>query len=138
MSKVSLIIGREYGERVKKKSFIFTTILMPVLMVLLMCVPVFIAMMGGTDTRTVTVVDPEGIIAPQLENSDNITYVIAPAATDTSDVAEGTTLLFIPRGLVQADAPLRIVSDEASSMMLENQIASQVEIGRASCRERVF
>lgn len=126
MSKVSLIIGREYSERVKKKSFIFTTLLMPVLMVALMCVPVLIAVMGGTDTRTVTVIDPEGVIAPQLRSDGNVEYVTA-AGTDTAGMSEGSTLLFIPRGLVQADAPLRIVSDEATSMMLEENIASQVE-----------
>lgn len=36
MSKIGIIIEREYLERVKKKSFIFTTILMPVLMLALM------------------------------------------------------------------------------------------------------
>ena len=72
MSKVSIIIGREYAERVKKKSFIFTTILMPIFMLALMAIPTLVVLMGGTDTRTVTVYDPEGIIAPQLVNSDRV------------------------------------------------------------------
>lgn len=127
MSKVSLIIGREYAERVRKKSFIFTTILMPIFMVALMCVPAFIAMMGGTDTRTVTVVDPDGIIAPKLESGDNIQFVIATESIDTVNPAEGTTLLMIPRGLVKADQPLRLISDEAASMMTEENITRQVE-----------
>ena len=36
MSQVGIIIGREFNERVRKKSFIITTLLMPLLMVGLM------------------------------------------------------------------------------------------------------
>lgn len=38
-SKIGIVIEREYLERVKKKSFIFTTLLMPLLMLLLMALP---------------------------------------------------------------------------------------------------
>lgn len=127
MSKVSIIIGREYAERVKKKSFIFTTILMPIFMLALMAIPTLVVLMGGTNTRTVTVYDPEGIIAPQLVNSDNVEYVIATQSVDTVAPSEGTTLLMIPRGLVGKDQPLRLLADEAASMMLEGEISSQVE-----------
>lgn len=127
MSKVSIIIGREYAERVKKKSFIFTTILMPLFMLALMAVPALIVAMGGTDTRTVTVVDPDGVVAPKLADTDNVRFVIATAATDTTSTADDTTLLFIPRGIVDGDKPLRLVTGEAASMMLENEISSQVE-----------
>ena len=36
MSNISIIIQREFNERVRKKSFIITTLLMPVLMIGLM------------------------------------------------------------------------------------------------------
>lgn len=127
MSKVSIIIGREYAERVKKKSFIFTTILMPVFMLALMAVPALIVAMGGTDTRTVTVVDPDGVVAPQLTDTDNVKFVIATAGADTTSTADGVTLLFIPNGIVDGDKPLRLVTGEAASMMLENEISSQIE-----------
>jgi len=59
MSKIGLIIRREYSTRVRKKSFIVLTILMPVLIVGLM----FLAMwMGLKDEKTYTalVADPGG------------------------------------------------------------------------------
>ena len=40
MSQVSIIIGREFNERVRKKSFIITTLLMPLLMIGLMFAPI--------------------------------------------------------------------------------------------------
>ena len=36
MSNIGIIIGREFNERVRKKSFIITTLLMPLLMVALL------------------------------------------------------------------------------------------------------
>lgn len=126
-SKVSIIIAREYAERVKKKSFIITTILMPVFMVILMAIPAVIALMGGTETRVVTVYDPDGIVAPQLKGDKSVEYVIATAGTDTVAPPEGMTLLLIPSGLIDRDQPLKIIADEAASMMLESDICSQIE-----------
>ena len=39
MNKIHIIIAREFNERVRKKSFIITTILMPLLMLGLMAAP---------------------------------------------------------------------------------------------------
>lgn len=126
MSKTGIIIGREYAERVKKKSFIITTFLMPLFIVALMAIPTLIVIMGGTETRRVTVVDPDGIIAPQLENNSSVEFV---TATESADTAAGSdaTILIIPTGLIENDQPLELIAGEAASMMLENEISSQVE-----------
>ena len=42
MSNISIIIQREFNARVRKKSFIITTLLMPVLMLALMVSPALI------------------------------------------------------------------------------------------------
>ena len=42
-SKIGIIIGREYRERVSKKSFIISTILMPLLMLGMMIAPALIS-----------------------------------------------------------------------------------------------
>ena len=47
MSNVLLIIGREFNERVRKKSFIVTTLLMPVLMLGLMAAPALCSLSSG-------------------------------------------------------------------------------------------
>jgi ABC-2 type transport system permease protein len=65
MSKISLIIKREYLTRVKKKSFIVMTILGPILMAALFIVPVYLSQMGG-DTKTIQVVDETGYLLSVL------------------------------------------------------------------------
>ncbi|MDE6431015.1 MAG: ABC transporter permease, partial [Duncaniella sp.] len=57
MSKIGIVIEREYMERVKKKSFIITTILMPVLMLLLMALPALIITLVGTSYKTVSEIE---------------------------------------------------------------------------------
>lgn len=65
-SNISIIISREFKERVAKKSFIVTTILMPVLMLALMVAPALIMSLSTPDERTLAVIDESGIVLPSL------------------------------------------------------------------------
>ena len=47
MSKIGLIIGREFNQRVRKRTFILTTVLTPLLMVVLMVAPVLLNKVAG-------------------------------------------------------------------------------------------
>lgn len=81
--KINLVLGREFSVRVKKKSFIITTIIVPILFAALCIIPSLI-MLWDTDTevRKIQVLDHSGMIAGRLENSSNIDYEIVPATTD--------------------------------------------------------
>ena len=74
-NKIGIIIGREFSIRVKKKSFILSTILTPLLFAGLMVVPALMAMYSDNDTiQNIKVVDESGIVMPYLENTDNIRF----------------------------------------------------------------
>lgn len=76
--KVGLIISREFSIRVKKKSFIITTIVTPILFAALMIVPSLIMMLDlNDDVNKVLVVDHSGVIASDLKDSDVIKYIIS-------------------------------------------------------------
>lgn len=51
MNKTMLIVMREFSERVRKKSFIVTTILMPLMMIGLMVAPSLIMLYGKGSTK---------------------------------------------------------------------------------------
>ena len=61
-----MIIGREFRERVCKKSFIITTLVMPIVMILLSAAPALIMEFAETETRNITVVDESNIVAPRV------------------------------------------------------------------------
>ena len=67
--KVGIVISHEYTTRVRKKSFILTTLLTPIGMGLLICVPMLIMLFSGNEQQKVKVIDQSGIVAPYLENS---------------------------------------------------------------------
>ena len=57
MRNISLIIGREFRERVYKKSFIITTILMPLFVILIGAAPTLIMEFVDGETKKISVVD---------------------------------------------------------------------------------
>ena len=74
-SKISIIIAREFAIRVKKKSFIFTTLLTPLLFAALMVVPSLIAMYSGAEEgQKVAVVDRSGIVMPYMESDAEVVF----------------------------------------------------------------
>lgn len=75
-SNLTTVIAREFNERVAKKSFIITTILMPVLMVVLMIAPALIMGLMTPESKTIAVIDESGIVYPELKkNTGNIDYL---------------------------------------------------------------
>ncbi|MBO5803942.1 MAG: ABC transporter permease [Bacteroidales bacterium] len=77
LGKIQLVAGREYSIRVKKKSFIFTTILTPILFAALMIVPSVVMLMGGNEEiRKVVVVDNSGVVAPTLVDTEIVDYEV--------------------------------------------------------------
>ena len=69
-----IIIAREYLNRVKKKSFLVTTFLVPVLFAALCIVPSLIMMGTKEEAKVVAVIDRSGIVMPLLESSESVEY----------------------------------------------------------------
>lgn len=124
---ISLVIQREFLERVSKKSFIITTILMPLLMLALMAMPALVMTFAGNETKTVDVVDESLVIAPGLKSDEAIKFItcVEPLdsvrANSTADV-----VLFIPKDVMQGNRPLQMYNNGSSSMTLETDIRNQV------------
>jgi len=67
VKKILTVIRKEYLERVRSKSFVIGTLLGPALMSLFILIPVLLADKGGSDIRTVGVIDPSGLYYDSLE-----------------------------------------------------------------------
>lgn len=82
---IGLIIGHEYTTRVKKKSFILTTLLTPLLMGLLIVVPALIMYFGGKGEQRIKVFDGTGIILQQLPDTET-TIFEAPGEAESVEL----------------------------------------------------
>lgn len=91
MNKTLIIIQREFMTRVKKKSFILLTILMPFIFAALIFVPLWLASIKDTDQKVVKVVDKTQQYVALFK--DNTTYHFEPAeATMPHSMPTGRTL----------------------------------------------
>ncbi len=127
-----IVIRREFLERVKKKSFIITTLIMPLVMLALMVTPVLISMYATGDAKKVMVIDRSQVLAPGLTDSETITFTDMPAsegddywkhALDNEDV---DAVLIIPADIVDGAAGVKLYTAGASSMNLEMEITSRL------------
>lgn len=132
MKNISLIIGREYRERVYKKSFIFTTILMPLIMILLAAAPSLIMQYTDGDSHHITVIDESSVVAPLLNSNDIVEFTTTDNTLDKAIVAMGEDeecfgVLYIGKEIIANPNDVRLYTTSSSSMMLEEEITSQIE-----------
>ena len=82
MSKIGLILEREYISRIKKKSFIIMTLLSPVLFAALIILPSWFAMSGSSDLKKVAVIDQTGLFSESLKNTSNLEFDFIQASPE--------------------------------------------------------
>ncbi|MDY4058764.1 MAG: ABC transporter permease [Alloprevotella sp.] len=79
MNKIIIIIRREFMMRIKKKSFIILTILMPFIFAALIFVPLWLSSIKSGDQKTVAVVDATGRYADCLKDSESWRFCVEKA-----------------------------------------------------------
>lgn len=76
MNTLGLVIQREYITRVRKKSFIILTLLMPLLMVALSVIPFWLSTLNEGGVKHIAVIDNTGVYAPLLQSTENYDFQI--------------------------------------------------------------
>ena len=127
MSQTGIIIAREFNERVRKKSFILTTVLVPLLLVALMAVPTLLMLYSSTDTKEIAVIDESGLILPALQSNEEIVFL---PTEETLEEACGNTerfgVLWIGADILNNSNNVKLYTNSSSSMMLEESIENQM------------
>lgn len=86
IEKVKTVISHEYSTRVKSKSFIWITVLGPLLMLLVMFIPGLIMYFSMSSTESkVAIVDQTGKFAQKLVSMDKKTFYTTNSALATLD-----------------------------------------------------
>ena len=133
MNKIGLIIQREFFERARKKSFIITTLVMPILMVGLMIAPSLIAVYGGSENHQVVVVDKSGKnISQRLISTPEVTFVDQSQmskreACSTYDEESGIfAVLYIDED-IEAPNGVQLITNSSSTPVIEQNITQQIK-----------
>ena len=131
MKKMYLIIEREYLERVRKKSFIIVTLLMPILMIGLMIAPTLMMLYSTSDQKQIVVIDKSGRVADKLQPSAEILFVEesvlskAEACNVYNEESDIFGVLYIGEEIEARDS-VQLITNSSLSPMLEENIATQI------------
>ena len=132
MNKLRLIIAREYMSIVGRKSFIFMTLGLPLLFILVAAVPAILAYFNdkGSDTQQIAVIDETGRYAAALHSDDMYNFVAVRGDTVTNarefyDKAGGglDAIVIIPRN-VDSTGVVNIFSEGTITPALASTVRS--------------
>ena len=133
MRNIKTIISREYLTRVKKKSFLLTTFLVPVFFAAMCILPSVIMFMAKEDGKKIAVVDQSGLVMPYLEDSEAVSYTDFSEEPADSLKAEyealGYDALVVVSPLDSIAKTVSVVSYSSKplSVDLKDRIASRAE-----------
>ena len=74
MSKIGLVIQREYTSKVKNKTFLLITFLTPFIMIAMMAVPLWLSTLKDDSAKKVGLVDYSGLYKDVLKNTDQFVF----------------------------------------------------------------
>jgi len=131
MNKIILIINREYVSRVKKKSFLLVTFLVPMLFIGMYAAIFFLTKQSYEDTHAIVhIIDEEGSVSEQLKNNKNITYSLSNTdlqeqIKNLKNGAKNTNLLIIPADFYTA-RKIELLSSGKPNIGTQNEVRSQL------------
>ena len=135
MNKTLLIIKREYFSRVKKKSFLIMTFLVPMLIIGMYALIFALSMNGGDNNPTVEVIDESGIFERAFDDKKAVNFEISELSLTEAKKKvinnEDAFVLYIPKNIstggsiemfAQKKAGLSVISS------IERQLNDQMRI----------
>jgi len=130
MEKIFLIIKREYLSRVKKKSFLVVTFLVPLLFILMWGGIIALSIKDTTSKSTINVIDESGLVFKELKNTTSISF--SEATDNPSDEkknlrnSENTYLLIVPQTILESEN-VDLLSSQKANVFIQEEIQGQVQ-----------
>lgn len=133
LRNISTIISREYLTRVKKKSFLLTTFLVPVLFAAMCILPSVIMFMSKDSGKKVAVVDQSGIVMPYFVDTEDVDYsdhsTEIPDSMKTRFAELGLDVLVVvsPLDTVNRTVSVATYSEKPLSVDMKEGIGNRVD-----------
>ncbi|MDO5570630.1 MAG: ABC transporter permease [Bacteroidales bacterium] len=132
MSKIGLIIEREYLTRVYKKSFIVMTLTIPLIFIALAAVPALLSQVKDSKAKNIAVIDETGKYGSVLKNTETYNFIPVKEISETpfeyykdSD-KDLYAILIINGDLIENPEKISIFSEKTITPGLKTDISSQL------------
>ena len=132
LRNISTIISREYLTRVKKKSFLLTTFLVPIFFAAMCILPSVIMFMAKDTGKQVAVIDQSGIVMPYLVDSEAVEYTdyssepVDSMKTRFEDLGLDVLVVVSPVDTLAKTVTVASYSEKPLSMELKEGVRSKV------------
>ena len=129
MKKIGIIIRREFLYRVKKRSFVLLTVLMPFLFAAVVIVPVALSSLKSDEQQKVVIIDRTGIYAPLFHDNESFSFVNSDKMQKSyrDEQSDVYAVLSIWDDLSKNETASRIYSRKEVSVELEQMVNSVLE-----------
>jgi len=131
MNKIWLIVKREYITRVRKRSFLISTLVAPLALGLLMVSQIFL-MTYTTESTQVAVKDDSGLFYEKLTSTKTLTYAFHPD-TELEELKDSYAekgydgILHIPEIDIDQPAGIKYISDNSLGLVTKTIMESAIE-----------
>ena len=132
MRNIGIIISREYLTRVRKKSFLLTTFLVPVLFAAMCILPSVIMFMAKDKGKQVAVVDQSSIVMPYLQDTEAVDYTdystepVDSMKARFNELGLDVLVVISPLDTVQKTVALSSYSEKPLSVDIKEGVQSKV------------
>ena len=131
MNKILLIAKRELLTRISKKTFLLTTILLPLLIFVFYAMIIYFSVKGD-DGITIAVADKANLFEGKLENKDELVFKLKNDASETIlkkelEAEKIDAYVIVPEGTtVENFDTLRFVSSKKMGLMTRGKIEDEI------------
>ncbi|MDE3214061.1 MAG: ABC transporter permease [Bacteroidota bacterium] len=126
MGKTWLIIRREYLTRVRNRTFILSTILLPLFFIGFIAASAYFSI-KSVDHQKIAVVDENGIFKSNLKSGNLITYQFPEGVNAENFVEKGySAYLHIPREFTSRKDSISLVSEKQLGLEAEEKVRDQI------------
>lgn len=133
MNKVWLVIQREYFTRVKRRSFLITTFLVPLVIIGFYAVIIAVSISGKSEAQKVAVIDEDNLFNGKVENHkrDNTRYTFIENESEQTFKEKFkqqgySSFLYIPKLNINQPAGIKLHSKSAVSLSNKSKIERSI------------
>ena len=135
---IMLIIKREYLSRVRRKSFILSTFLLPIFFIAMIALPTVIAAISGPEDKKIAIIDQTSYISKAFLNNEDMMFEVSDQSVDSLKNREDIdAILIIPENVVDKPDNLILYTNGSIAMQTEmyikhilNNAIEQIKLSR--------
>lgn len=130
MNKTWIVAQREFTSRVRKKTFLLSTILLPLLIFGFYAFMIYFSMQGNEDTK-IAILDQPNLFNDKIRSDDDVQFIFTPKETEATlkqkvENKEFSGYLVVPAGFNLVRDSLRIHSGKTIGLVTRERIEKRI------------